>query len=131
MKATILAAVAIVAILAVSASHADQLTPEHIKAACKAAIPQGKVYRECSYEDRMAAAQVKTDQVIAASYQKQYNDALDRYHMVGATYKDFSPGSQGRIDMCVQLTQLKVLSMQMKDAEKFKQWSKVFGLFCQ
>jgi hypothetical protein len=122
-------------LLSVNVAHADQLTPEQHDAACKAAIPQGIIYRDCSYEDRLAAAQVGAQaqmaKVTADSYRKQYQDALDSYHMIQDTQTNYAIGSQGRTDMCAQLVLLKVLSLQMKDAQKYKQWSDVFGSFCQ
>jgi hypothetical protein len=76
-------------------------------------------------------AQAQMAKVTADSYRKQYQDALDSYHMIQDTQTNYAIGSQGRTDMCAQLVLLKVLSLQMKDAQKYKQWSDVFGSFCQ
>lgn len=98
------------------AAEPTQLTAEQHDAACKEAIPKGIVYKDCSYEDRMAAAKVWTAQQMVAGFQKQYDDYLAQEKMIVAAHGSLT-------DQCAMIGLLKILSLQMKDADKNSQWS--------
>ena len=98
------------------ADEPTQLTAEQHDAACKRAIPKGLVFKDCSYEDRLAAAQVKMAKVVADSYRQQYDDYLAQEKMIVASHGSLT-------DQCAKVALLKTLSLQMKDADKYSMWS--------